>query len=305
MNTQFSSIQIKKTVTDAGFSFCGIAPIVDFSEEKKLFLDYIEDGFQGNMGYLERDIDTRFNIHSTFPECKSVVVVLFNYNTGKKLQSSYKISRYAFVRDYHKLVSQKLEEVVLHLQGIYPHFSYKISVDSGRVSEKNWAVKAGMGHYGKNGLLISPQGSYFFIGLLLLDREVDQYDHPLNQKENNCGTCKLCIELCPTKAIIKPYFIDAKKCLSYHTLSNKTPDFELIKAHPWIYGCDICQEVCPKNKKSIVSELAVSNSSLFLHFQDEDFENLTKSTFDHYFSDTSIGSKGFEKMVQFIKNRQK
>lgn len=299
-----SNSYLKKITLDAGFTYCGIAPVVDFSDEKKLFQDSIESGFHGNMSYLERNIAERFDIRTILPTCKSVVVVLFNYNTGKTLQSSYRISRYAFVRDYHHLMKEKLEEVVEKMKEKNGDFQYKISVDSGRISEKNWAVKSGVGHYGKNGLLITPSGSFYFIGILLLDQEMDQYDEPHDSDKDSCGTCQRCLEMCPTKAIIKPYVIDARKCLSYQTLSNKTPDFELIKEHSWIYGCDICQEVCPKNKKSTISELAIANSSLFLHFQDSDFENLTKEVFEAYFSNTSIGSKGYAKMIQFIKNRQ-
>jgi ferredoxin len=165
-------------------------------------------------------------------------------------------------------------------------------------------VIPGIGYYGKNGVFLTPQGSFFFIGIILIDKEVDQYNQALPDETNFCCQCSLCMDNCPTKAIVKPYVVDARKCLSYQTLSNKNPDYEFIKGHPWIYGCDICQEVCPKNKKSVINELAVSNSSLFLHFQDSDFENMTKEQFDHYFANTSIGSKGYEKLIQFIKNRQ-
>lgn len=299
-----SSEIIKNSALEAGFSFCGISNLVDFSKEKQLFEEAIQNGYHAQMGYLERNIDERFNIEITLPDCKSVIVTLFNYNNGKSLQSKYRVSKYAFVRDYHQLVVEQLEKMVTLIKGKNNQFNYKISVDSGRISEKNWSLKAGLGYYGKNGVFLTPQGSFFFIGIILIDQEVDQYDQALPDETNFCGQCSLCMDNCPTKAIVKPYVVDARKCLSYQTLSNKNPDYEFIKGHPWIYGCDICQEVCPKNKKSVINELAVSNSSLFLHFQDSDFENMTKEQFDHYFANTSIGSKGYEKLIQFIKNRQ-
>lgn len=301
---KISSETIKQCSLDSGFSFCGISSSVDFSSEIEHFQQAIQQGYHAQMGYLERNIEERFAIDTLLPNCKTVIVNLFNYNIGKNLNSDFRVSRYAFVRDYHQLVTEQLEKMVTQLQKKDIHFNYKISVDSGRISEKNWAVKSGLGYYGKNGIFLTPQGSFFFIGLILIDQEVDCYDHSLPEESNFCGSCSLCMDNCPTKAIVKPFVVDARQCLSYQTLSNKTPEFELVKQHPWIYGCDICQEVCPKNKKSVINELAVSNSSLFLHFQNSDFENLTKEQFDHYFANTSIGSKGYEKLIQFIKNRQ-
>ncbi len=300
-----SNQSIKKEAQNCDFTFCGIAEPDSFTMEKIWFENAIKNGFHANMGYLERDIDARFNPEHLLPNCKSVVVLLFNYFTGKTINSSYRISKYAFVQDYHHLVSNQIEKMVAKLKSNGAQFNYTISVDSGKISEKNWAIKAGLGNYGKNGLLLTPKGSYFFIGLLLLDQKMDFYDQNELNPIHSCGNCTLCIDHCPTKAIVKPYVIDAKRCLSYQTLSNKTPDYDVVKEHPWIYGCDVCQEVCPKNKKSEVNPYAVTNSSLFLHFQDSDFENLTKEAFDHYFSNTSIGSKGYEKLLQFIKNRQK
>jgi epoxyqueuosine reductase len=305
MMTSISSAIIKKAAEEVGFSYCGIAELDEFNIEKILFENAIKNGYHANMGYLERDIESRFNPQSILPDCQSVIVVLFNYNTGIQINSNFKISKYAFIKDYHIFLTERLEVMMDQLKMKGFDFEYRLSVDSGKISEKNWAMKAGLGQYGKNGLLLTPQGSYFFIGVALIDKPVDIYD--LNEviQEHYCGKCTICMDHCPTNAIVRPYVIDAKRCLAYQTLSNKTPDYELVKQYPWIYGCDICQDVCPKNKKSVVNKLAVSNSSLFLHFQDADFENLSKEEFDHYFSNTSIGSKGYEKLVQFIKNRQK
>lgn len=298
-----SSQFIKKTAKSSGFSYCGIAENKEIPLAKLHFINAISKGYHDQMRYLERDVEGRFAPETLLPDCKSVIVCLFNYNSGKELQSSYKISKYAFVKDYHVLVEEHLQKVVTKLKQEYPHIKYKCTVDTSKISEKNWAVTAGLGHYGKNGVLITPQGSYFFIGLILLDQEVDFYDEP--NLEQGCGSCTICLDNCPTKAIVTPYVINAQKCLSYQTNSNKKPDFDLIQEHGWIFGCDVCQDICPKNKKSVVSELAVSNSSLFLHFEDEDFEKLTKEECNLYFEGSPISEKDYEKLLLFIKNRQK
>ena len=287
----------------SGFTFCGIAKNEELPVAKYYFNQAISKGYHDQMAYLERDIDGRFTPEQLLPSCKSIIVTLFNYNTGITLNSRYKISKYAFIKDYHVTVESHLQQFAHQLLKIDPTLEYRCTVDSSRISEKNWAVQAGLGHFGKNGIIISPLGSYFFIGLILINKEVDYYDHP--NLDQSCGTCSICMDKCPTQAIVSPFVIDAKKCLSYQTLSNKNPDFDLVKEHPWIYGCDVCQDVCPKNKKSVISELAVTNSSLFLHFEDSEFENLTKEAFNLYFQGTPIQGKNYEKLLQFIKNRQK
>lgn len=287
----------------SGFTFCGIAKNEELPVAKYYFNQAISKGYHDQMAYLERDIDGRFTPEQLLPSCKSIIVTLFNYNTGITLNSRYKISKYAFIKDYHVTVEKHLQQVAYQLLNMDPTLEYRFTVDSSRISEKNWAVQAGLGHFGKNGIIISPLGSYFFIGLILINKEVDYYDQP--NLDQSCGTCSICMDKCPTQAIVSPFVIDAKKCLSYQTLSNKNPDFDLVKEHPWIYGCDVCQDVCPKNKKSVISELAVTNSSLFLHFEDSEFENLTKEAFNLYFQGTPIQGKNYEKLLQFIKNRQK
>lgn len=298
-----SSKFIKDTAFDAGFTFCGISKNEEMPVAKFYFSDAISKGYHDQMGYLERNIEGRFSPEQLLPGCKSVIVALFNYNNGKELHSKYKISKYAFIKDYHVLIHDHLQQLVNQLKNEYPTLAFKCTVDASSISEKNWAVTAGLGHYGKNGVIITPLGSYFFIGLILIDQEVDFYDQPII--DQGCGACSMCMDKCPTQAIVSPFVIDAKKCLSYQTLSNKNPNFDLIKEHSWIFGCDVCQDVCPKNKKSVVNELAVNNSSLFLHFEDKEFENLTKETFNSYFQGSPIQGKNYDKLLQFIKNRQK
>jgi epoxyqueuosine reductase len=294
---------IKEEAIKGGFSFCGISKNEMMPVAKYYFVEAISKGYHDQMGYLERDIEGRFTPEHLLPGCKSVIVALFNYNNGKELHSKYKISKYAFIKDYHVLIHDHLQQFVNQLKKEYPTLAFKCTVDASSISEKNWAVHAGLGHYGKNGVILTPLGSYFFIGLILIDQEVDFYDQPTI--DGGCGSCSICMDRCPTQAIVSPFVIDAKKCLSYQTLSNKTPDFDLVQEHPWIFGCDVCQDVCPKNKKSVVNELAVNNSSLFLHFEDKDFENLTKEAFSLYFQGSPILGKNYEKLLQFIKNRQK
>ena len=173
MNLKISSEVIKKTALEAGFTYCGISNIVDFSKEVAYFKESIQNGFHAKMGYLERNIEERFAIDTLLPHCKSVIVTLFNYHIDQKIDSKYRISRYAFVKDYHQLIPELLEKMVVYLQQKHEPFNYKISVDSGRISEKNWAVKSGLGYYGKNGVLLTTKGSFYFIWLILFEKELD------------------------------------------------------------------------------------------------------------------------------------
>ena len=292
---------IKEKAHDLGFSFCGIAQAKELIQAKTLFKTALSANYHGKLAYLERDINTRFSPKKLLKECETVIVCLYNYYTGQQIPSSYQISKYAYIKDYHTFLKEKLLVLAQILQNGDKTLQYKIAVDSSNISEKNWAVEAGLGHYGKNGIFITEKGSWFFIGLLLVNQKADYYDEPLN---TGCGTCDICIKSCPTGALVAPYQVDVKRCLSYQTLSSKEPDFDLLKKHPWIYGCDICQDICPKNKKPDINPEAVQNSSLFLHFQNENFENLTKDDFDRYFRGSSIFEKKYERFISIIKNRK-
>jgi epoxyqueuosine reductase len=174
----------------------------------------------------------------------------------------YKIARYAQIEDYHIFMKEKLELLARHLQEQYGNFNYKTTVDTLTISEKAWAVRAGIGYYGKNGVLQTSLGSFIFLGILLIDKEVDAYDEP-NTK--SCGNCNKCIAGCPTGAIVNPYYVDCNQCISHINLNKKETDFSRIAQYGWIKGCDVCQEVCPNNLcASINSDAIAIKKSIFL-----------------------------------------
>ena len=291
---------VKQVFLDAGFEYCGIAPYQVLSQQQNRFEASIAAGYHARMGYLARNIEKRFDPATLLGNCQSVIVVLFNYYTGLEQKSDYKISKYGFVRDYHRLLEEQMELGMQRLLQSYSAMQYRCVVDRFPISEKSWAVAAGCGFLGKNGLLVTPLGSFFNIGIILINQKVDQYDTPVEQ--NQCGTCTRCIDHCPTKAIVVPYHVDAERCLSYQTLSNKKPDYALISEHEWLFGCDVCQDVCPHNKKIKINELSVQNSSLFLQLGNRELETMSKTDFDLYFKDTPFHNK-YDQMVSMIKHK--
>ena len=272
--------EIKKEALNLGFSHCGIAKAEPLLKEKAAFEEALRHGYQASMTFLERNVDTRFNPELLLPHCKSVIVVLFYYPIPQKCHSDYKVARYAYLQDYHVFVKEKLEKLGAFLSQKCPEAQWRATVDSSTISEKSWAVRAGVGHIGKNSLLQNEMGSYFMIGTLLTDVELD-YDQPTPA---DCVDCDLCMRSCPVQAIEEPYKVNAAKCIAYHNVEDKSRDAHGDSFHHWVFGCDICQEVCPKNQKISYNLSATQYSSLFLHFKNEDFENLDESDFRHYFA---------------------
>ena len=274
---------IKHLAQTCGFSLCGIAKAEPLTAEKEWFEKALTQNFHDGKAYLERDVEKRFNPEMLLEGCKSVVVCGFNYFTGNRRgvtcyapndknyapndnnhvqNPNFKIARYAQVEDYHIFMREKLEMLAQCLQEQYGNFIYKTTVDSSAISEKAWAVRAGIGYYGKNGIIQTSLGSFIFLGILLINKEVDQYDNP-NTK--TCGNCNKCITACPTQAIVNPYYVDCNQCISHINLNKKETDFWRISQYGWIQGCDICQEVCPNNLRAQVNaDAAAIKKNIFL-----------------------------------------
>ncbi|MBQ5993647.1 MAG: tRNA epoxyqueuosine(34) reductase QueG [Bacteroidales bacterium] len=298
-----SSQRIKSWATKVGFQDCGIARARVLSEAEAEFRHSIDNAYHADMHYLERDIDNRFNPESLLPNCKSVVVVTYNYLTDSEPESDkYHTARYTWIQDYHILVKNLLEQLAEDILKDYPTVKYRTTVDSSAISEKRWAMEAGVGRMGKNGLIHNQHGSFFVIGVLLVDQFCDIYDKSF--PKSDCGSCEICVKSCPVNALEIPFQVDARRCISYHNTEDKCPNYNELALQKYTFGCDICQEVCPWNKKKIANPLNVSKKSLFLPLKNDDLETLSESDFKHYFSDTSILRRKYARFRSLIEAKR-
>ncbi len=296
---------IKTQAKNLGFSACGISP----PEYQQKYIDafkwWINNNYYGSMLYLKNNIELRIDLQKFFPEAKSVVVVILSYNTNLKQKDpeAPKISKYAFGKDYHKIIKKKLKKLLMLLsQNFSNKISGKIFVDSSPVMERPLAVQAGLGWIGKNGCLINPAyGSYIFIGGIVLNTELI-FDNPF--EKSFCGKCSLCIQACPTRAIIDPQIIDARKCISYLTIESKnTIPLELRNFfNNYVFGCDICQEVCPWNKKApeLIEPKLLPGSEL-LELSKKDWINLTPEKYEKLFAGTPVKRVKYNRLKENIR----
>ncbi len=241
---------IKSEAIRIGFDACGISRAERLDEQAWYLKNWLDKGLHGEMEYMANHFEKRIDPNQLLPGTKSVISVLLNYHSGLKQKdpSAPVISSYAYGKDYHKVMRKKLKRLFQYIHQTVPNVTGRIFVDSAPVLERVWAAKAGLGWIGKNSLLISPKfGSFVFIGTVFVDVEL-AYDNPINEM---CGGCTKCLTNCPTKAIIRPKVVDARKCISYFTIEYKGVLPENIRNafHNRIFGCDICQDVCPWNRK--------------------------------------------------------
>lgn len=291
--------KIKERLLEMGFSACGIARAEILAEEKEYLLAWLRQGMHGTMGWMERNLDVRINPDLLLPGAKSLIIVLLNYYPNRFQEGDQVpiISKYAYGKDYHKVIRKMLQQFVVELNQWNPAAKTRIFVDSAPVMERAWARKAGLGWQGKNSLLINKQfGSFLFIGGIVTDIELEP-DQPSGS--HFCGTCTRCLDACPTKAIVQPGVIDARRCISYLTIEHKgdIPDEfrPLLKGR--IFGCDICQDVCPWNRNAIPNSLpALQPSSALFELTRESLLNLSESEYHAIFSGTPIGRIGLDKL---------
>lgn len=251
---------IKERARAEGFTKVGIVSAASLDEEGRRLKDWLARGYHGTMSWMARDVEKRINPREIFSEVRSVVVVALNYYTPHQHEqnpATGKVSRYAWGDDYHDVVAEKLHALLAWIKEQDPQAQGKVCVDIQPVMDKAWAVRAGLGWLGKHSNVITPEyGSWVFIGELLLNLELG-YD--VERVEDHCGTCTLCIDACPTDAITEPYVVDSNKCISYATIELRTPELPpQIKQSlsGWLYGCDICQDVCPWNRFEQVTDEA-------------------------------------------------
>jgi epoxyqueuosine reductase len=262
--------QIKARAGELGFDKIGIVRAEALIEERARLDEWLRRGYHGEMTYMTRDPEQRSHPRKLFSGAKSVIVVALNYYTphehnvsaarhevgtgcvsgrvNSKYEVTGKVSRYAWGDDYHDVVGEKLRDLLAEIKAEYPEAEGKVCVDIQPTMDKAWAVRAGLGWMGKHTNVITHEfGSWIFIGELLLSLELD-YDN--QEIADQCGSCTLCIDACPTNAIVEPYVLDANLCISHATIESRAPGIrEDVAAHleGWLYGCDICQDVCPWN----------------------------------------------------------
>jgi epoxyqueuosine reductase len=286
-----------------GFDACGISSASDLEEEKPHLITWLQNSMHGEMGYMERNAEKRVDPRELVPGAKSVISVLLNYYPGDPQISTQppKISRYALGTDYHNVMKGMLWEMLDIMRKEFGPINGRAFVDSAPVLERAWALKAGLGWIGKNSMLINPKiGSYTFIGELIIDIELES---STNQVPNRCGTCTRCIDACPTGAIVAPYVVDARKCISYLTIEKKSPlsEDEKSSLNGWCFGCDICQEVCPWNKKiNLASLYEIRPKPEVLEKSSELFTKLSEEVFITLFGDTPISRAGYSKFISQI-----
>lgn len=296
---------IKAEAQRLGFLSCGVSK-ADFLENEAPRLEqWLKSGFQGEMSYMENHFDKRLDPRLLVDGAKSVVSLLLNYYPSQfQNQESYKISKYAYGQDYHFVIKDKLKDLLHFIQDEIGEVSGRAFVDSAPILDKAWAAKSGLGWIGKHSnLLTQKKGSFYFIAELILDLELD-YNVPTT---DHCGTCTACIDACPTEAIVAPYVVDGSKCISYFTieLKDNLPQEMKDKFDDWMFGCDICQDVCPWNRFSKPhNEDSFQPKAEILNFTKSDWEEITDETFRKVFQKSAVKRtkyQGLKRNINFLK----
>ena len=287
---------VKNTAVKLGFDFCGISKAVFLEEEAPKLENWLKNQHHGKMSYLERHFDKRLDPSLLVPGAKSVISLIYNYYPEEPLPENhnYKLAKYAYGQDYHYVVKSKLKELVSALEDAIGNFACRVFVDSAPVMERQWAAKSGLGWIGKNSLLLNQKmGSFFFLAELICDLDLN----PDDSIGDYCGTCTHCIDACPTDAILEPQVVDANRCISYLTieLKDEIPSEFKGKTEDWIFGCDICQDVCPWNRfaKPHKERLFSPNEEL-KNFKKHDWEEMTHDIFCKVFKKSAVKRAKFQ-----------
>jgi epoxyqueuosine reductase len=300
--TQF----IKQAAAKLGFDHCGIAEAVELTEDAKRLESWLSKGLHGTMQYMENHFDLRTDPRKLVPGAKSVITLLLNYFPARQQKKiAPKIAKYAFGNDYHEVIRSKLKTLLQEIKDNIGDINGRGFVDSAPVLERSWAQKTGLGWIGKNGNLLNKQsGSFFFIATLITDLEL-AYDDPF--AKDYCGTCTKCIDACPTEAILPDKVVDGSKCISYFTIELKEaliPDGMKGKFDNWMFGCDVCQDVCPWNRFSKpTNEIAFTPIPAILNFSVNDWDELTEEGFKLIFKNSPLKRskfKGIQRNLKFI-----
>ena len=292
---------IKAESKRLGFLSCGISKAGFLEDEAPRLESWLNRNMNGQMSYMGNHFDKRLNPTLLVDGAKSVISLLLNYYPAElQNQDSYKISKYAYGQDYHHVIKEKLTELLHFIQTEIGEVSGRAFVDSAPVLDKAWAAKSGLGWIGKNSNLITQKiGSFYFIAELIVDLDL-AYDTPTT---DHCGSCTACIDSCPTEAIVAPYVVDGSKCISYFTieLKDNLPQDMKGKFNDWMFGCDVCQDVCPWNRFS-----KPHNEPLFratpeiLSYSKSDWEEITNDTFQKVFKNSALKRTKYEGLLRNI-----
>jgi epoxyqueuosine reductase len=307
LQEKYSQI-IKTQAKNLGFDFCGIAKAGFLEEEAPKLEAWLNQNYQGEMAYMANHFDKRLDPTKLVEGAKTVVSLVYNYFPKKELfqeNEVYKIAKYAYGQDYHHVIKDKLKVLLENLQIEIGEIGGRAFVDSAPVMERQWAQKSGLGWLGKNSLLLNKEmGSFFFLAELVIDLEVAP-DPPM--LKDYCGTCTKCIDACPTDAIVQPGVVDGSKCISYLTIELKEniPAAFNGKMENWVFGCDICQDVCPWNRFSKPHQEPLFDPKPELEeMTNRDWEEITQETFSKVFSKSAVKRtkfNGFLRNIDFQK----
>lgn len=292
---------IKAQAKTLGFLSCGVSKAQFLEEEAPRLEAWLEANMQGEMGYMQNHFDKRLNPTLLVPGAKSVVSLLLNYFPEKELPAEdYKISKYAYGTDYHFVIKDKLKSLLEYIRTEIGAVDGRAFVDSAPVLDKAWAAKSGLGWIGKHSNLLSKQtGSFYFIAELIIDLDLE-YDTPVT---DHCGSCTACIDACPTQAIVQPYVVDGSKCISYLTieLKDQIPSTFSGQMDDWIFGCDVCQDVCPWNRFSQAhNEPLFSPNEQLINMDNRQWQDLTKEVFNELFKKSAVKRTKFEGLKRNI-----
>jgi epoxyqueuosine reductase len=289
---------IKATANSSGFSFCGISKAEFLKDEAPRLEEWLKRNYQGEMHYLENYFDKRLDPTLLVPGAKSVISLVYNYYPKTDINGELKIAKYAYGEDYHDVIKEKLSDFMTSIEDEIGHVNGRVFVDSAPVMERAWAQRSGLGWIGKNSLLLNrSMGSFFFLAEIILDLELE-YDGPT---KDYCGSCTACIDACPTGAIPEPYVVDGSKCISYFTIELKGAIDEKQQSSSfgnWIFGCDICQDVCPWNRFS-----KPHNEPRFdpkTEMKEMEWREMTKEVFEKVFSKSALKRTKFEGLKRNI-----
>jgi epoxyqueuosine reductase len=295
--------KIKSQALDLGFSYCGFANAEALVQESEWLIAYLQRKPSDALDYLSASMAKRLDPRLVIPNAKTVIVLLQNYYSPQfqDEETGFIIARYAFGKDYHFVIREKLDQMVRFMKTETNGIRAKAFVDSGPVMEKAWAQRAGAGWIGKNTLLLNRSaGSFFFIGVILTDLELE----PDEPESDHCGSCNKCVEACPTGALELPYTMNPGKCISFWTIESKMPIPEELggKFHSRIYGCDICQDACPFNKFAIPNtEPAFAISDDMKKLKKEDWLGMTEVEFVRIFNGTPLIRAGYDRVLRTVR----